>query len=499
MSNSFLLLAIALLFYVPASCWRVSNGEVQVDVLLHQKRPVTHKHAKLSLKQAHKSLNNPHLITVENLPDIQSKWMFDSVTPAPDPNTYILTGGALCSSSKCTQASRVPQILDLSNNTESKPLINSSYLLPPMYGHSSIVLRNEIWIFPGLIDASESSYTKILRVDLTTGFQVWHDIPFSGRFGMTVVHHPSKENHLIIAGGLPLDTENSFKYELLEFDTTTNNVNTYDSRQPSNVLYPRVYITDSVVSIMGEYTIDSVDRENSVISTTEELVDIQTSLQSSISVIKRKLLDDPHSHANCSTATNCWSCTNIDKSCVWCLSEGKCTTRSDCVWTPYTDCCVTINSCKDCTERDGCGYCSTDNFVGCLAGNSQGTNATWIKCSSWLFHEDLESGDICPKGPDDNFSESFLIGVVLSVGLFFVVLSITLLVAFIYYSFKKQNARDMLIKRKRELHETTYSPHSDENGDTQGVTGANVQVTQKGGYTTLAPLIRRGRKSTIIK
>jgi len=222
-------------------------------------------------------------------------------------------------------------------------------------------------------------------------------------------------------------------------------------------------------------------------------------------------------------ATNCWKCVEV-KQCAWCLARGTCTLKSECLYTPYTDCCVVNSRCSSCLSIPTCGYCIDDQYMGCEAGNKSGpTSNGGFPCAHWVYG----SATKCPGTGGGSVGSSFMTGVVLVIGATFVILSGTLLILFVRYMMKKQKARENLEKHYYLYKDKEHQPmtcflcadhipsvycsdcsmqlcprcsflvHQDDTKASHRVTELNA--TNSGTthtYTTLAPLIQRMNKES---
>lgn len=131
----------------------------------------------------------------------------------------------------------------------------------------------------------------------------------------------------------------------------------------------------------------------------------------------------------CSLGKGCWDCVKIE-GCTWCLSQNECLPVNKCVFTSYDDCCVIIPNCEGCSQKSECVYC-TGAKTGCFSGNEFGPiNET---CDNWKYMS-------CPS--KSNGMSPLILGIIISIGCAFVLLSFILLGMLIRRLYWHKKARE---------------------------------------------------------
>lgn len=137
----------------------------------------------------------------------------------------------------------------------------------------------------------------------------------------------------------------------------------------------------------------------------------------------------------CSQAKDCWTCAPLE-GCTWCLSVGQCQTEEECKFTGQKDCCIINPNCETCTQFEECVFC-TGPKSGCFSGDSNGPNNE--PCTEW------DHKTCTKKTPGTN---PVVMGIIISIGSGFVIMSIVLLVLLVRRLYWQRRARQAAIFSK---------------------------------------------------
>jgi len=185
------------------------------------------------------------------------------------------------------------------------------------------------------------------------------------------------------------------------------------------------------------------------------------------------------------------------------MSEGRCTPASECLLTPYTDCCYTLSDCEECLQNSKCALCGQGPINSCVMKTPQGFNTTVPSggCPPPLTRQVCEPDKIWNN---PQFWTSLLLGFAICVAVSFTLISAGMLFYWLWTNQNKLAAEREIRKLNADKRDITRSLHEIETrlsntnsrpGPSGSNDGGGGAISNDESYTTLAHILaRRGKE-----